>query len=247
MLSKVLSYLRPAWISIRRYAHIALRYLASLLPAGVASALLPSPMIQLRCVGFCGADDTVAPSRLKEISDKHPWVEWGVLFRDEKAGLPRYASEKWLAELGKVNSARQMRLAGHLCATHVDELLRGDTSFVSKLHHEVGFQRVQVNATAANGADISMFATEAGSQRCVEALRKAMVALPRVEFIMQRNEQTRPIWAPMLALESLPPNVSFLFDESMGLGVSCGAWAAPPPSHVTFGYAGGLNPGNISK
>ena len=29
----------------------------------------------LRCMGFCGADDTVEPAKLKEISEKHEWVE----------------------------------------------------------------------------------------------------------------------------------------------------------------------------
>ena len=96
----------------------------------------------LRCMGFCGADDTVEPAKLKEISEKHEWVEWGVLFCDEKRGSARYASEAWLAELCRVNSPRLLRLAGHLCATYVDELLRGDTSFVSKLsevHYPVSF------------------------------------------------------------------------------------------------------------
>ena len=90
--------------------------------------------VQLRCLGFCGADDSVDPEKLKEISEKHGWVEWGVLFRPDKCGSPRFASDEWLKQLGQVNSARRMRLAGHLCATHVDGLLRGDTSFVRKLH-----------------------------------------------------------------------------------------------------------------
>jgi len=30
------------------------------------------------------------------------------------------------------------------------------------------------------------------------------------EFIVQRNEETRPLWAPLL--DAPPPNVSFLFD-----------------------------------
>lgn len=222
--------------------------------------------IQLRCVGFCGADDTVDPAELKEISDQHGWVEWGVLFRPEKAGSPRFASDEWLKRLGQANSAGRMRLAGHLCATHVDDLLRGDTSFVRKLHEvlrpppgpaattptpshlpprlpvhfaaspghvftpprrlissclypcsshrhpapltqttppgphppkfgglhhplcsashpeglqtcvarpQAGFQRVQVNATAANGADVTLFADAPGAASCVEALQQA--------------------------------------------------------------------------
>ena len=57
--------------------------------------------IQLRCVGFCGADDTVDPAELKAISEQHGWVEWGVLFRPEKAGSPRFASDEWLKRLGQ--------------------------------------------------------------------------------------------------------------------------------------------------
>ena len=100
-------------------------------PSGSGGADDP---IRLRCLGFCGADDTVDPAALKEISEQHGWVEWGILFRPDKAGSPRFASDEWLTRLGQVNSAGRMRLAGHLCATHVDDLLRGDTSFVRKLH-----------------------------------------------------------------------------------------------------------------
>ena len=61
--------------------------------------------MQLRVLGFCGADDSVEPTLLSAISAQHPWVEWGVLFREEKAGTPRYASRKWLERLGAANPA----------------------------------------------------------------------------------------------------------------------------------------------
>ena len=131
-----------------------------------------------------------------------------------------------------------------------------------------------------------------------------MRALPAVEFILQRNSQTRPLWEPFLeqarrpaataaaaaaaaaatpaatviaaacrrrrpptrchvrpaaralvcnligsttpAQSSPPPNMSLLFDESMGMGVSGRSWASPPPGHITCGYAGGLSPANIT-
>lgn len=201
--------------------------------------------VRLSCLGFCGADDTVDPAALMRISEQHGWVEWGVLFRPEKSGSPRFASDEWLKRLGQVNSAGRMRLAGHLCATHVDELLRGGTSFVRKLY-DAGFRRLQVNATAANGADVTLFADAAGAAACVEALQQAMHALPEVEFILQRNALTRPLWAPFLEQSAPPPNMSMLFDESMGMGVG-GAWAPPPPRHISFGYAGGLSPNNLTE
>mgnify|MGYP006876835108 FL=1 len=43
----------------------------------------------LTCVGFCGPDDSVDPRLLAAISQRYPWVEWGILFRDDKEGQPR--------------------------------------------------------------------------------------------------------------------------------------------------------------
>ena len=95
------------------------------------------PAIKLRYLGFCGADDSVEPLMLAAISAQHPWVEWGVLFRDDKVGQPRYASFAWLERLGVVNTVRTMRLAGHLCGCYVDSILRGDVDFVQKMNAEV--------------------------------------------------------------------------------------------------------------
>jgi len=202
------------------------------------------PAITLRYLGFCGVDDSVEPLMLAAISTQHPWVEWGVLFRNDKVGQPRYASFEWLERLGAVNGARTMRLAGHLCARHVDELLQGDTSFVQRMQAEVGFQRFQVNATSTNGVDTSVFSDGEGAKRCVATLRSAFASLPDTEFIMQRNSETRPLWE-LLELDP-PANMSLLFDDSMGLGKSAAKWPAPPAPEQKFGYAGGLGEENIS-
>jgi len=209
------------------------------------SATQQSTPVKLRCLGFCGADDSIEPSLLSAISAQHGWVEWGVLFRPDKAGLPRYASEVWLARLGDVNATRTMRLAGHLCSSRVNELLQGETDFVQRMHDEVGFRRFQINATRANGTDMDLFATDAAAYKCVARLRTAFAALPNVEFIMQRNAETRPLWERLL--ENPPPNMSMLFDDSMGLGVSTTSWPSPPPPELAFGYAGGLSPTNLKE
>ena len=64
-----------------------------------------------------------------------------------------------------------------------------------------------------------------------------------VEFIIQRNGLTRRLWEQLD--DASPPNLSFLFDESMGTGVATAAWPPPPAGMELFGYAGGLNPGNV--
>ncbi|KAL1529648.1 hypothetical protein AB1Y20_000589 [Prymnesium parvum] len=204
-----------------------------------------TPSITLSVLGFCGADDSVEPLMLSAISAQHPWVEWGILFREDKMGQPRYASFSWLKRLGEVNSARTMRLAGHLCGGHVSDLLRGDMEFVRRMHEEVGFQRFQVNATAANGVDTSSFTSAESAKKSVSALRRVFAALSNVEFIVQRNAETRPLWERLQ--EDMPSNVSLLFDDSMGLGKSSSEWPSPPPPEVKFGYAGGLGDHNISS
>jgi hypothetical protein len=115
----------------------------------------------LRALGFCGADDSVHPNFLAVISHAYPLVEIGVLFRPDKQGQPRYASIKWVEQLSAVASqmgGNKMKLAAHLCGTHVNDVLndKGD-AFLSQLT-AWSFRRVQINATAVNGVDTSRLA-----------------------------------------------------------------------------------------
>eukprot|EP01032_Pedospumella_encystans_P039078 gene39078-44302_t len=48
--------------------------------------------INMRVIGFCGMDDSVSPDLLALVSSRYPWVEWGVLFRNDLEGTPRYPS-----------------------------------------------------------------------------------------------------------------------------------------------------------
>ena len=148
-----------------------------------------------------------------------------MLFRDDKEGEPRYASSQWLKRLAATNSSRSMRLAGHLCAQRVNELLRGESDFVRYLHEEVGFNRVQINATAANNCDVAMFGSDSGACKCVAALRSAFAAVPEVEFILQRNRETKALWERLVY--DPPPNITLLIDDSMGLGDSATSWPSP--------------------
>ena len=53
----------------------------------------------LRALGLCGIDDSVDPELLALVSSSYPFVEWGVLFRPDLVGQPRYASPEWLQTL----------------------------------------------------------------------------------------------------------------------------------------------------
>ena len=41
--------------------------------------------------------------------------------------------------------------------------------------------------------------------------------------------------------------VSFLFDDSMGLGKASAQWPSPPASLLRFGFAGGLGAANLGE
>ena len=43
-----------------------------------------------------------SPELLQLLSAHYTWIEWGVLFRPDLAGTPRYASDSWLKSLIEV-------------------------------------------------------------------------------------------------------------------------------------------------
>lgn len=166
-----------------------------------------------------------------------------------KEGEPRYATSEWVQNLGKVvsKSTTSMKLAAHLCGKRVNEVLSGNDEFLSTLP-SYGFKRVQINATAVNGVDTTNLADS------VQTVAKLMSQYPQLEFILQKNEETQPLWEGLLNCEGehcgkkgyLPPNVSMLLDESKGTGVLANTWPNPPKEYE-IGYAGGIGPKNIEK
>lgn len=191
----------------------------------------------LRALGLCGADDSVHPNMLILLSTAYPFIEFGVLFRPDKEGQPRYASPAWVSRLVQLKPPG-MKLAAHLCSTRVNEVLRGDDAFLQKLR-TWGFSRVQINATYVNGVDTSHMAES------VPTLLTMIQTYPDLEFILQRNEETKPLWQGILDAGPIPRNVSMLMDESKGTGILCSSWPAPPPDYE-IGYAGGIGPDNIT-
>lgn len=208
--------------------------------------------VKLRALGFCGADDSIHPYQLAIYSQSYPFIEWGVLFRPDKEGTPRYASPSWLQQLAAVatlpENSSKMKLAAHLCERRVNEVLRGDDSFIKNLPGW-GFRRVQINATAVNGVDTSKLAES------VPAFLSVVAKYPMLEFILQKNDETKPLWDGVLQMDDealaggagkLPQNVVMLLDESKGTGVLASSWPAPPPEYE-IGYAGGIGPDNIKS
>lgn len=136
------------------------------------------------------------------ISRDYPFVEWGVLFRPDKEGEPRYATIDWVSNTlypFVVKSNGGMRLAAHLCGERVNEVLRGEGGFLERLT-SLGFRRVQINATAVNGVDTSDLS--GGATRLMTLVSQFLY----LEFIIQRSDETSELWK---AVEKVnPPNIT---------------------------------------
>ncbi|KAL7578301.1 hypothetical protein ACA910_012712 [Epithemia clementina (nom. ined.)] len=198
------------------------------------------PSTKLRALGFCGADDSVDPKFLALIALLYPLVEFGVLFRPDMEGQPRYASPQWVEQFGRLLvQNKQIQAAAHLCGSRVTQVLQGDYLFVETLVSCWGFSRIQINATAVNGVDVSNLAEQ------VPTFLSVVQKFPNTEFIVQKNEETRPLWEGILA-QGIPNNLSMLVDESKGTGMAAKSWPAPPLEYE-IGYAGGIGPSNIAR
>jgi hypothetical protein len=220
-----------------------------------STATSNSKKTHLRALGFCGADDSVHTNMLALIANAYPFVEFGILFRPDKEGQPRYASASWVKRLVAVASkSSNMKLAAHLCQSRVNQVLKGDDSFIQSTI-KGNFQRVQINATAVNGVDMSAL-EDSRIGDTLTAFAGLVNKHSDIEFILQKNDETKPLWNGLLQMDTpeaggkagrLPPNVSMLVDDSKGTGVVSSTPWPTPPEEYPIGYAGGIGPENIHK
>jgi hypothetical protein len=230
---------------------------------------------RLSALGFCGVDDSVHVDQLLLIAHAFPQVEFGVLFRPDLEGQPRYASAAWVQNLTDAVEGYQRatttadtvghhsqtvpKLAAHLCGSRVTELLYdGDTTFLASIVIPI-FTRVQINATAVNGVDTSRLDDPAVHAR----LRAITLQFPQIQFILQQNDETAALCDGMIkilleeqneqssSISSERPrinNIAMLCDESKGTGLMSSSW--PAPTHTSLcetGYAGGIGPDNVTQ
>jgi hypothetical protein len=227
----------------------------------------PTNRPELIALGFCGVDDSIHPHQLAILSYTYPFLEFGILFRPDLEGTPRYASKAWVDKLCstvqhmKQVSGRTMKLAAHLCSTRVNDLLQGKSDHFLNDLISIGFQRVQINATAVNGVDTTNL-----SNSVPIVWNTIQQYKTQLEFIFQKNDETKPLWEPIEALllsqynaeredtttttatTTTLSNVSMLLDESKGTGLQTSTSSWPPPSVLyRTGYAGGIGPNNVGE
>lgn len=193
--------------------------------------------MNLKLVTFTGADDSISPEALAQVSKKYPFVEWGILV-SERLQMPsggkaaRFPSLPWIEHFARVAQANDLKVAMHLCGRGLRALMIGETD---SLYIYAGLikvaQRIQLNFHAEPVRWNS------------EAFGKAVAGWPH-QFIFQQDGRNGWLLNAALSMSGLS-NAVPLFDLSHGAGVYPSKWPLPDFQSPLYGYAGGIGPDNV--
>jgi hypothetical protein len=180
-------------------------------------------------VTITGADDSVAPEDLVDLSAKYPFVEWALLSSRASIGKVRFPSTLWIKELMALNAP--IKVATHLCGAYVREFLKGDTSFKKEIWNLLCMSaRIQINT---HGIE---------HEFNEEAFLHSLKASYTTQHILQYDDVNINIINACIKSKCI--NVQTLFDLSHGDGILPDVWPTPITG-IRCGYAGGLSPDNV--
>ncbi len=190
-------------------------------------------------VTVTGADDSIKPHNLAELSAEFPFVEFGILISHEYLGSTRFPSPEWLANLIELCAGNEMQFSGHICGSWVNDILMGQwpKSYFCNIHKDFMspemFKRWQINTH--------------GELHTVD-YRKLSLLLKELDsygqsVIFQHDDVNIDLAPNLVGLGN--HNVSVLFDVSHGTGRLPKQWPKPLDG-VECGYAGGLSPRNVA-
>lgn len=188
----------------------------------------------LNRVTVTGADNSIKPEYLVGMTQRYPFVEWGILLSKSQEGGPRFPTTAWIERLGllaTMDGGPKMNLSGHLCGQWVRALCRGSNRFAAERPLIANiFQRVQLNFHG-DLHDVDN-----------DGLPRALKDWGRDEYILQfdnvNNLLIGHLWSQ--GIKAVP-----LFDTSGGAGVEPDEWPAPIGPYC--GYAGGLHPDRVDE
>lgn len=182
--------------------------------------------MRLTHITFTGIDEHTDLSRVKCLSERYPYVEFGVLlsynWKDNGHRFPNPRICEALAELDIGH------LSVHLCGQAAIDVAKGDDSLSIALGggYFYIFSRCQLNLCVRGLFD---------------ELRKVLPPLFCREVIVQMN--TPELLRQYLSGGS-PDKMSFLLDASGGRGIDSPINIVTSPG-IHIGYAGGIGPDNV--
>jgi hypothetical protein len=174
--------------------------------------------MKLARVTLTGVDESVSARDLRDLSQRFPFVEWGVLHSEAREGkLPRYPSRRWRELLCREADKYDMLIAAHLCGSVAFE---ADVDLLVVKH----YNRVQLNG--CDWRQVHRFVAEVNAIAPGQGGRVIGQARSPGEFQDFR------------AMDIVP-----LFDVSGGRGVGPAEW--PVVKTGLAGFAGGLGEHNL--
>ncbi len=185
-------------------------------------------------VTITGADDTIKPGQIIQLSKKYPFVEWGILLSRKQEGSSRFPSRKWkemlyMLYLIEVGKGSNIKLSAHLCGSYVRDITNGLWTIFNKEKFHHIFNRFQLNFHAEEHK-IDKYNFLAG-------FNDARLTGKQIIFQLDNINNTL-----LEVAESAEVNAVGLFDLSHGRGVVPTDW---PSSFRYTGYAGGLGVDNV--
>ena len=184
-------------------------------------------------VTLTGADDSVQPEQIISLSEKYPWVEWGILFSKKSMGNPRYPSKEWIGLLEKAGEGKNLHLSAHICGRWVRDICQGEWTILPTFPVIVTdlFKRIQLN--------FHCYRHKIKEQSFFEPFQVPMLAAKQMIFQMDGVNGKLLEIAQANDINAVP-----LFDQSGGAGRLPNEWPKAGEYSVC-GYAGGLSPDNV--
>lgn len=200
----------------------------------------------LLCVTITGADDSVDPEELFEISAKYPFVEWGILFSRSKNGiLPRYPSYNWVEKLQKakeqflLDNELDINMSAHVCGSFLKEIVTGKPNMFNEVpvNFNYLFQRLQLNGSHHRYNDDTFGA---------DTVLSNLFELTDIPYYGEYIFQVKSFYNALIRQSEHYSACSFLLDNSGGTGkplmsVEVPFFTTDQTGHH-YGYAGGLGP-----
>lgn len=179
-------------------------------------------MVNLTGVTLTGAGHYTPLPQLEAISERYPFLEWGILYSPTKAGNDnRYPSEEWIDWVLRKRSPN-MKVSLHLCGKAKDDFVRE----IPSGNHWKGFDRIQFNlGKSANSFVNKVYKTTELSK------------------FAKDNKVILGGWVQLIS--DFPEDVFPLFDVSGGKGVLNNEYEEPFQTDRPNGYCGGLSPENL--
>lgn len=189
-------------------------------------------------VTLTGVDKYTNIEKLMDLSQKYPFVEWGILYSEVRQGAEfRYPYWKWIQDTFLeeiINRNIDINLAFHLCGSIVQDFIKGTHRV--KFFYDLEEQLLEPNAdiNLRYQLNFNLKKTPIENQSLIDCIKHQPC-----NVVTQHNKSN----ASVVNLP-LTENHQILFDASGGRGVGPVQWNEPFPNKFC-GYAGGLGPDNV--